>query len=352
MSISRRKFLADISAVALAPLAVWCDDAPNELENTLIAFSYYAGLGGRGPPESNSRIYTVRPRFEESAVVGANLEQLTDFYAVRPAWSPDGRKIAFVGSSDMMHGSGVYVMNGDGSEARMLPHTFSRWCSNPAWSPDGTRIAFASDLFDPTLWNIYVTDSDGESFPEALSTELLDDSTFDYINPAWMSDDRVFFLKYRFDTKETSLCSYKISEELLADEAIPVGHKPINLRYYPDVSAFLFNKVHGDDLRNVDIYLMRRYGYDVSFGRTSEIAASRGGDPNFRNMELHPSLSPDASRVVFSSGMNSIVGTKLFMVDSDDTNLTELQINDPIMDPETAPVLMYPAWSPFLKYLR
>ena len=54
-----------------------------------------------------------------------------------PAWSPDGRKIAFYSNRDEFHG--IFVMDADGANLRRLttgPHDY------PTWSPDGTRIAF------------------------------------------------------------------------------------------------------------------------------------------------------------------------------------------------------------------
>ena len=58
---------------------------------------------------------------------------------VRPAWSPDGRRIAFVSQRD--GNSEVYVMNADGSGKRNL--TRDRASDDyPTWSPDGRRIAF------------------------------------------------------------------------------------------------------------------------------------------------------------------------------------------------------------------
>ena len=58
-----------------------------------------------------------------------------------PAWSPDGRRIAFASNRD--GNSEVYVMHADGSHQRRLTrHPASD--AFPAWSPDGKRIAFLS----------------------------------------------------------------------------------------------------------------------------------------------------------------------------------------------------------------
>ena len=57
----------------------------------------------------------------------------------RPAWAPDGRRIAFVSRRD---GNGeVYIMDADGSGKRNL--TRNRASDDyPTWSPDGRRLAF------------------------------------------------------------------------------------------------------------------------------------------------------------------------------------------------------------------
>lgn len=66
------------------------------------------------------------------------------------AWSPDGRWIAFAGTSSgrqhdargypIVH-SDVFIVSADGSGLRRLTHTGDAW--NPAWSPDGSEIVFA-----------------------------------------------------------------------------------------------------------------------------------------------------------------------------------------------------------------
>lgn len=72
---------------------------------------------------------------------------------LQPAWSPDGKQIAMVacgktggyGNAPCAH-SRIVVMNADGSQPRTL--AYASGYSKPAWSPDGQTIAFAN-----TCWN-------------------------------------------------------------------------------------------------------------------------------------------------------------------------------------------------------
>ena len=64
-----------------------------------------------------------------------------------PAWSPDGRRIAFERAPRQRYsykpgsaGYEVYVMNADGSGEQRL----TRGGSHPRWSPDGRKIAYLS----------------------------------------------------------------------------------------------------------------------------------------------------------------------------------------------------------------
>jgi TolB protein len=90
---------------------------------------------------------------------GSGLRNLTPkpvgTYAA-PAWSPDGRKIAFV--SDRDGNSEVYVMNADGSGQRSLTRN-PAFDADPAWSPDGRKLAFVSNR--DGSYGIYVMNADG-----------------------------------------------------------------------------------------------------------------------------------------------------------------------------------------------
>jgi TolB protein len=62
---------------------------------------------------------------------------------IEPAWSPDGRRLAFARSTDRGRSFRVYVMNAGGSGVRRL--TRGTFDYSPAWSPDGRWIAYRSN---------------------------------------------------------------------------------------------------------------------------------------------------------------------------------------------------------------
>jgi len=70
---------------------------------------------------------------------GSRLGQLTRNHAsdTAPRFSPDGRRIVFTRSTDCC-GPGLWVMRADGNRQRRL----AGYGSNPAWSPDSRRIAY------------------------------------------------------------------------------------------------------------------------------------------------------------------------------------------------------------------
>lgn len=63
--------------------------------------------------------------------------------ASQPAWSPDGRKLAFVRTVDSK--PQVFVLSFDGGEPTQLTR-FRFGASSPKWSPDGKQILFSSSL--------------------------------------------------------------------------------------------------------------------------------------------------------------------------------------------------------------
>jgi TolB protein len=85
---------------------------------------------------SGSEIYVI------PAAGGTPVELQTGFTsALSPAWSPDGRTIAFL-ATDAEGSTGIYLVDATGGNVRRIaPHDGSTALS---WSPDGSRIACQS----------------------------------------------------------------------------------------------------------------------------------------------------------------------------------------------------------------
>jgi Tol biopolymer transport system component len=128
-------------------------------------------FGPDSVPTCNTDIYTADPD-------GTNITRLTrddtlgmdDLY---PAWSPDGKKIAFVSYRDADGCCEIFTMNADGSGLAQVTHTQGVINWRPAWSPDGTQLAVIrgdGSLFkmnvDGTSEVELLHDAAGVSFPD------------------------------------------------------------------------------------------------------------------------------------------------------------------------------------------
>ena len=107
-------------------------------------------------------------------VDGSGMTRLTNTVDVaeeQPAWSPDGRRIAFGAAvHDINHdlvGEDIYVMNADGTNVMLLASAPTGGAAfAPAWSPDGTKILYSVML--DSNFAIYMANTDG-SAPVRLS---------------------------------------------------------------------------------------------------------------------------------------------------------------------------------------
>ena len=60
----------------------------------------------------------------------------------QPAWSPDGKKIAFT-RAPYASVRNIYTMNIDGSDLRQLSFKYTD-ASDPSWAPDGLQLVFSA----------------------------------------------------------------------------------------------------------------------------------------------------------------------------------------------------------------
>jgi len=151
-------------------------------------------------------VLPFRPRLTQPISVARNLTRDPggDF---RPAFAPDGRSIAFSSDRNLpievlnpitrFRSSDIYVLDLQNDELRRLT-TAPGWDGSPAWSPDGRSIAFYSER-NPTDQrpgidgsqpaSLWIMNSDGSQQHTLTSTS----STA--VSPAYISGDRIIFSK-------------------------------------------------------------------------------------------------------------------------------------------------------------
>ena len=110
---------------------------------------------------------------------GTHVVQYTDDESDNgyPVWSPDGKKIVFV-SFGAPHG--IYVMNADGTNAVKITKSEGRY-RHPKWSPDGKKIAFVSDRRG--TFDLYVMNADG------TNQIAIHSDRGDHYAPSWISGE-------------------------------------------------------------------------------------------------------------------------------------------------------------------
>ncbi len=138
------------------------------------------------------------------------VRRLTDSAAdeTSPAWSPDGRRIAFVQETDQ--DSEIFAISVRCPLSEGCPPDRYYNLSDdpardrfPAWSPDGRWIAFASNRGG--TWDIYVMNADGAQI------QRLTDSTGRFVFPAWSPDGRqLVFMREQHGEWAMYTCSVEV----------------------------------------------------------------------------------------------------------------------------------------------
>jgi Tol biopolymer transport system component len=102
-----------------------------------------------------------------------------------PAFSPDGRRVAF--ASNRTGNNEIWTANIDGSDSKQLTFLNGPIAISPRWSPDGRHIAFSSQAEGNR--DIYLMRADG-SRPTRLTWETSQEE-----NPSWSRDGRWIYFR-------------------------------------------------------------------------------------------------------------------------------------------------------------
>ena len=207
----------------------------------------------------NQRRITVNPTIDED-----------------PAWSPDGKKIAFVSNRNVGHIQ-IWVIDADGKN--LIRVSDGVWDQNPDWSPDGTKIAYDVLLnpWENDKWKrtIYVMDSDGKK-----SRQLIKKPEWESY-PSWSPDGKkIAFISHNNHDRPTQI--YVMDADGRHVERIThVGISKFMPTLSPDGSRIAY-------CTNDHIWVMD------SNGKNQRLLTSIG-------WHRHPTWSPDSKTIAFQS---------------------------------------------------
>ncbi len=254
----------------------------------------------------------------------------------QPAWSPDGRRLAF--KTAQFGSNQLAVINADGTGETLLTRTFRFSEGQPAWSPDATKLLYRRTPENPLVqngdtWVLDVAESAKDPTQPVTQPVLL--RTGDERYPSYSPDGTQIAFRGDLDLVEPSG-----DEEIYVMNADGTNVRQLTSNadfdsapsWSPDGRRILFERAPagtftpGTEAPEKDIYVMDADGTHVR-----RLTDSPGLDEG-------PEFSPDGTKIAFSSDRDG--QQEIYVMDADGSNprrLTDNPARDESPDWQTLP---------------
>jgi Tol biopolymer transport system component/DNA-binding winged helix-turn-helix (wHTH) protein len=231
-----------------------------------------------------SRGPELRERLEQHAKTGklANMLTLVPDPASDPAISPDGKSVAFRRNSYAPGAAGIFVTSSEGKGLAQFTQHPGDCC--PAWSPDGRMIAFSRIATDE--YGIYVVNASGGA-PRKISHE---DPRKKRGELAWTADGKFIAFSGDSPTGGSQIFLLSVQDSSVRPMTEPEGQdRDWGPSFSPDGTRMAFVRANGAGFPE-EIFLTAAAGA-AAHQATYERAAVMGP----------PAWSADGQNIIFSS---------------------------------------------------
>jgi Tol biopolymer transport system component len=272
-------------------------------------------LAFRSDRDGDAELFTLAATGENPAPLTEN-EGIVDS---QPAWSPDGRRIAFVRTMPQSGRSDLWTATSEGKgRVRITSTPFPE--RDPSWSPDGTKIVYAARTRGSGPFRIFVAKPDGTARAQ-LTTQPLGSADR---APVWSPDGtKIAFMS---DRGGGFAEIYVMNADGTGEQALTANDVvDANPSWSPDGTRIAVERCCPDG--SSDIFTI-----DVVTGVETNLTNSTSF------MDFDPSWSPDGTTIAFVSFQIDEGNIDIWSIHADGTFPTRLT-EDPSDD-------LSPDWQP------
>jgi len=225
-----------------------------------------------------------------ASTAGGEAMQLTQSgHDNSPAWSPDGKTLAFLSSRD--GNSQVYVLSMDGGEAHSITH-LSTGADMVKWSPDGKTIVFTSSVYPDCKDDPCNKKRDEEKEKNKVKARVYDHLLYRHWDHWFEGKRSHIFVEASDGTGEARDLNAGVNYDVPPDQR----GGPDDINFSPDSKEICFTAVT-DKLEaistNGDLFLVPTSG-----GEAKRITTNPGFDGN-------PVYSPDGRYIAYHAQLTA-----------------------------------------------